>query len=300
MKNFLNKRVLILGIDSIIGSAFYYVTNIAGYDVYGTSRRGGSDHAFLDVTFALDKWPDIPEVDSIIVCASLNKMAQCQSDPALSYAVNVEGLKKAIRKYKTTRTQVVFLSSYQVFSGRKPFVEECEMPEPQNVLGKHKAQAEEIVLNEQGVVVRVTKVIDPLFSRFTNWTMQLKKGQIVEAYSNFFSSLVPLDSLIEALLVAIREGWRNIIHISGPEEVSYYDIGRMLAKNLRCSEDLVIPVKGELDEIGIRYPHSTLQVSKAIKDIKLYLPDSETIIREWVTRYTNGYKLRSDQQVAHE
>jgi dTDP-4-dehydrorhamnose reductase len=300
MKKFPNKKVLILGIDSIVGSALYNAINIAGGDVYGTSRRGGSDHSFLDVTFALDKWPDMPEVDSMIVCASLGKLAQCQSDPALSYAVNVEGLEKAVRKYKTSRTQVVFFSSYHVFNGRKAFVEECEMPEPQCVIGRHKAQAEEIVLNEQGFVIRVTKVIDPLYPRFTDWALKLRKGQIVEAYSNLFCSLVPLDSVIEAVLVAIREGWKNIIHLSGPEETSYYDIARMLAKKLGCSEDLVVPVQGKIDEMGVHYSHSTLQVSKVIKNMKLNLPDTEAVIREWIKGYKDWYNLRSDQRVPHE
>ena len=256
-----------------------------GYKVYGTSRRASSNHALLDVTWELDRWPDLPTCDSMIVCASLNKLDQCQNDPALSFAVNVAGLEKAIKKYNSPRTQVIFLSSSHIFCGERPFVDETESPNPQNVLGGNKAMGEKIVNEEGGLVVRVTKVIDPLFPRFVDWMTKLTDGETIEAYSNLLGSLVPLDSLIQALIVAIREDWRRIIHVSGPEEVSYYDMARILARNLHRNEDVVIPVKSEIVEAETHVRHTTLRTSQIVKDSNIELPETEGIIREWCNRY---------------
>jgi dTDP-4-dehydrorhamnose reductase len=284
----LKKEILIIGIDSLIGASLKCAAQRIGYKIYGTSRRENSNHALLDVTWELDRWPDFPACDSMIVCASLNKLDQCQNDPALSFAVNVAGLEKAIKKYKSPRTQVIFLSSSHIFCGERPFVDETESPNPQNILGDNKAMGEKIVNEEGGLVVRVSKVIDPLFPRFVDWMTKLTNGETIEAYSNLLGSLVPLDSLIQALIVAIREDWRRIIHVSGPEEVSYYDMARILAINLCCNEDLVVPVKGEVVEAGARGRHTTLRTSQIVKDSNIELPDTASVISEWSGHFKDG------------
>jgi len=66
--------------------------------------------------------------------------------------VNVKGLEKAIEKYSSSRTKVLFFSSSHVFSSKKPFCREDEIPDLQNVLGEHKALGEEMVLRQGGLV----------------------------------------------------------------------------------------------------------------------------------------------------
>jgi len=277
----LNKTVIIIGIDSLIGNALGIAAEKTGYEVFGTSRRKNSEQKLIDVTWKLDRWPDLPECDALVVCASLNKLEQCRNDPSLSYAVNIEGLEKAIKKYKSSRTKLIFFSSSQVFNGKKSFCKEDELLDPQNVLGEHKALGEEIVLNEGGLVVRVTKVIDPCFPRFTDWVHRFKNGVVVEAYTNLLASLVPLETLVNVLLAAIQEDWCSIIHISGPEDKSYYDMARSIAKNFRFSDDFIIPVQGETDNFGRSYSHTTLKLSQLVKDLNVDMPDTETVIKRW-------------------
>ena len=288
----MRKRILVLGANSVIGDALYHALKRLRFEVYGTSRRENSNHTLLDVTWKLDRWPDLPKFDSIIVCASLSEIGQCENDPELSYVVNISGLEKAIKKYKASRTQVIFLSTSHVFSGKKPFVAEGEPPDPQNVLGMTKTRGERIVLKEGGLVVRVSKVIGPLFPRFVSWVTKLTKGEIIEAYSNLLGSLVLLDSFIEVLLSAIHKDWRRIVHISGPEELDYYEMARMLARNLCCNEDLVVPVQGCLGNIGRHYPHTTLRISRVVKNLNIKLPDTEAFICEWLRHFENKRKCQ--------
>lgn len=269
----------------MIGNALGTAAASANYELLSTSRRKNTDHTLLDVTWELDKWPDLPECDALVVCASLNKLEQCQNDPALSYAVNVEGLEKAIKKYRSSRTKVLFFSSSHVFSGRKPLCREDETPDPQNVLGEHKVLGEEMVLSEGGLVVRVTKVIDPHFTRFSDWAHELKNGKPIKAFSNLMTSLVPLDSLVKVMITAIREDWGGIIHLSGPEDSSYSDIAGMLAQGLGCGDELVHPVKGEAEMIGRTHTHTTLHISERVRALNVELPDTETVVRQWCRDY---------------
>ena len=218
-------------------------------------------------------------------CASLSQLEKCQNNPALSYAVNVEGLEKAIKKYKSSRTKVIFFSSSHVFNGREPLCREDKIPSPQNVLGEHKVLGEKMVLQQGGLVVRVTKVIDPHFPRFSEWANDLKNGKPVKAFSNLMTSLVPIESLVKIMIAAILGDWCEIIHVSGPQDKSYSDIARMLARDLRCGDELVHHVNGEIKMIGRIHPHTTLCVSERVRELNVELPDTETIVRQWCENY---------------
>jgi len=281
----LKKTIVILGMDSLIGKALSTAAERADCQVIGTSRRKNTNHVYLDVTWELDKWPDLPECDALVVCASMNRVEQCQDAPALSYAVNVEGLEKAIKKYRSSRTTVLFFSSAHVFSGKKPFCRNDDVPDPQNVLGEHKVLGEEMVLDKGGLVIRVTKVIDPDFPRFTDWTHRLKNGKSVEAFSNLMTSLVPLESLVKVVVAAIREDWDGIMHVSGPEEKSYYDIAKVLARGLGFNDGLVNPIQGEAKKIGRTHARITLHISERVRTLNVHLPDTETVVRRWCRDY---------------
>ena len=165
----MTKNTIIVGIDSVIGKLFSIVAEQVGYQVIGTSRREYSIHTKLDVTSKLSVWPDLPECDFLVVCSSINELEDCQNNPTRSYVVNVGGLEKAIKKYSSSRTKILFLSSSHVFSGNKPYYVEDETPDPQTVLGEHKVLGEKMVLGCGGLVIRATKVINPNFLRFIEW-----------------------------------------------------------------------------------------------------------------------------------
>jgi len=239
----------------------------------------------LDLTWDLDKWPDLPDCDSLVVCASANKLEDCQNDPALSYAVNVEGLEKVIKKYKSLPTKVLFFSSSHVFSGKKPLCGEDEILAPRNLMGKHKALGEEMVLGAGGLVIRATKIIDPHFPRFIDWAHKLKNGNQIKAFSNLMTSLVPLNSLLKVIIVAIQEDWSGVIHLSGPEEKSYSDIARMLARGLGYSDKFLQPVNGDVELIGKKCLYTTLHISERVLALNIDLPDTEKVIDIWCKNY---------------
>ena len=114
----------------------------------------------------------------------------------------------------------------------KSYVKENEKTEPQNIYGSHKALAEKIILNNNGLIIRVTKVIDPNFPLFDDWISKLTRGETIIAFNNLFTSLVPLDSLIKTICAAIKNEWSGIVHLSGPEDVAYDEIAIILVKKL--------------------------------------------------------------------
>ena len=279
--------ILIIGGDGLIGNALGHAGRRAGYNVYGTSRRRGTDLLFLDLVWEIDDWPRLPDCDCVVICAAVIGLNECQRDPLLSYKVNVEGVSKVLKWCNAPDTQVIFLSSSSVFGDNIHHVTEDTPPDAITVYGEHKAIAEKAVLQHGGLVMRITKVLDPLFPRFISWAVQLENGNRVEAFNNLYASPVPVASCAEALLAAIRWDWSGIVHLSGPEITNYFDMARMLAKNLGYSEKNVVAVAGDLGAHGIGSASVRLQSSQMIGGLRLHLPNTETIIKEWVEALPN-------------
>jgi dTDP-4-dehydrorhamnose reductase len=281
----LEKIIIIVGIDSVIGHVFGIAAEQAGYRIIGTSRRNSSPHTQLDVTSKLEVWPDLPECDFLVVCSSINELENCQNNPAHSYVVNVKGLEKAIDKYSSSRTKILFLSSSHVFSGNESHYVEDQEPDPQTVLGEHKVLGERMVLGRGGLVIRATKVINPQFLRFIEWAQKLKDEKPVEAFRNLMVSLVPVESLVEVMMNALRENWGGIIHVSGPKDESYYEIARILARNLFCNDKYVLAIDGRSKLIVANGRYGTLGITQRVQASSVKFPDTEAVVSLWCESY---------------
>ena len=186
------KNILIIGADGLIGSSLFSELESSRYNIFGTTKRLGSNFPYLEITDNEKDWPEFDELDIIVICAGLAKIEQCQENPSLSYAVNVEGVEKIISKYKCSKTKIIFISSSHVFNGKISFAKEAEKLEPQNIYGSHKVLAEKIILDNNGLVIRVTKVIDPYFPLFIEWVSKLKSANKITAFNNLFCFIGPV------------------------------------------------------------------------------------------------------------
>ena len=110
----------------------------------------------------------------------------------------------------------------------------------------------------------------------------------MEAFSKLMVSLVPVESLVEVMINALRENWDGIIHVSGPEEESYYEIARILARNLLCSDKYVMPIDNSSKLFAKSRGYATLQITQRIKASGVELPDTEAVVSRWCRSYLSN------------
>lgn len=276
-------NVLIIGADSFIGSSLInYLIKIPEFNVLGTSRKLGSKYFYLDLTNDEKTWPKLDKLDSIVICAGITNIEQCQKNESLSEAINVIGLKKIISNYKSKKTKVIFFSTNHVFNGKKSFVQESDKTEPINIYGIHKALSEQIILENNGVILRLSKVIGPNFKLFEDWILRLKKGKKIIAYNNLHVSFVPLNSLVNTLSVVIKNECNGIIHLSGSENMAYDEIAKIFAYKLNVSNKLIISSRGVSDIPGVFDIKTSLKISKLITDHNIHLPNNKKIIDDFL------------------
>ena len=71
--------------------------------------------------------------------------------------------------YKNSKTQIIFFfSTTAVFNGKKRFYSINDKKEPLNEYKKQKLLSEQIVLKNNGLVIRVSKLVDTLKTLILN------------------------------------------------------------------------------------------------------------------------------------
>ena len=107
-----------------------------------------TDHANVERT-----WQSIKPA-TVIHCAALSRTKDCEQDPASARRINVE-----VTAHLAQLSQdipFIFLSSGEVFDGKTGWYDETNEPNPINVYGQTKLEAERAVLqNPRHTVVRV-------------------------------------------------------------------------------------------------------------------------------------------------
>ena len=135
-------RAIITGAAGLIGQ---YIVKTAprwahDWEVQGLTRADLdlTDHANVERT-----WQSI-KPDAVIHCAALSRTKDCEQDPESARRINVEVT--AHLAQLSRHIPFVFLSSGEVFDGRTGWYGETDKPNPINVYGRTKMEAEQAVL----------------------------------------------------------------------------------------------------------------------------------------------------------
>ena len=152
-------RALVVGGDSLVGSALQVHCRRLGLTVDASSRRPEARQAPGGVFLDLGD-PDFAPVQRG-TCAAVTSMQVCQSDPARSRRINVDNTLDLMRRLADRGTHQVFLSSSQVFDGETPMPDEAAPTAPKNEYGAQKLAVEETIERQKlpAAILRVTKVL---------------------------------------------------------------------------------------------------------------------------------------------
>jgi dTDP-4-dehydrorhamnose reductase len=284
----MDAKTAIIGIDSMIGGNLFSYLKTKKMNCFGTSRRSIHGPLFLDLNEEPSQWPSFPELKTLVICASLNNIDECQKKEDLSYKINVKAAESLAKKYWSKKTQLIFFSSSHVFDGVKGFYTESDATSPANVYGQHKTLTEKMILDLNGLVIRLTKVIDDKSARFNDWAKKLRTGSTITCRDDLNASLIQIPDINDLLLKCIKADKRGIIHFSGPEDRTYYEIGKLLSRNIGVDPDLVQSERIKYAIQNSKIKQTTLKNSTFVKESNIANPDTEVVIRNWCKNYLSS------------
>ncbi|MEK6984363.1 MAG: sugar nucleotide-binding protein [Nanoarchaeota archaeon] len=175
-------------------------------------------HNILDLTksITVEKFFEKNDFDSLIHCAALARMTECETDPIKAVQTNilgtinlvVETIKKETKKKKKIR--FVHISTDGVYPGTKGNYSEVDEAIPYNKYGWTKLGAECAVRLLSDFCIIRTSFFDPEKIAF--------KESAVDAYS----SKIPIDYLVKAIAKILESNFTGVINL-GSERKSDYE-----------------------------------------------------------------------------
>ncbi|MFC5002959.1 sugar nucleotide-binding protein [Dactylosporangium cerinum] len=220
-------RMLVTGSTGSLGRRVYERARAAGWTATGTCfttpaaadlRLDIRDRAAVDAALR-DLRPDV-----VIHTAAGRDRGDWRS--------LADGAAHVALAAAATGARLVHISSDAVFSGREVHYTEDALPDPTYRYGAAKAAAETAVqaIAPAAVLVRTSTILGDGRGAHEVLTHALSSGAVTGAlFTDEIRMPVHVDDLADALIELAGTDVAGPLHVTGPEPVSRYDLGLMVA-----------------------------------------------------------------------
>jgi dTDP-4-dehydrorhamnose reductase len=222
-------RAIITGAAGLIGQ---YLVKTAprwapGWDVQGLSRA----ELELTDTQNLEARIHALKPDLLIHCAALSRTKACEQNPDEARRINVEATARVAQLSQDI--PFIFLSSGEVFDGKTGWYNETDEPNPINVYGKTKLEAEQAVLqNPRHTVVRIVLTAGTSETGDRSFVEDMcrtaKAGKDVTLYADEFRCPLPAGVIARVIWELVDREQPGLYHLGGSERLSRWEIGETL------------------------------------------------------------------------
>ena len=225
----MSPRAIITGAAGLIGQYLVRTSPrwAPTWSVRGLTRDqlDMTDHPAVDLEFRTHK-PDL-----VIHCAAVSRTKDCEQNPERARRINVDAT--AHLAELSHDIPFLFLSSGEVFDGRKPWYVETDEPSPINVYGRTKRDAEAIVLrNARHTVVRIVLTAGTSRRADRSFVEDMcrtaRSGKDITLYADEYRCPLPAGVIARALWELVERRRTGLFHLGGSERLSRWEIGELL------------------------------------------------------------------------
>ena len=220
--------------------------------VYNHTKDLAKDSRFTQIDLrnfnALRKWILKMKPDAIINLAAVSNLSAVEENSDYAYQLNVVIPSMIASLAFEANIPYLYTSSDQVFDGKKGNYDFGDMPEPIHLYGKQKFEAERRILSAhpQATIVRLPLLYGYAPGRanfLLEWSERLIAEKKVKAFTDEYRTPIRARDAVKGIVDLLTQERIGIWHLGGPEKLSRYEMGRLIAKELKVDTDLVIPVK---------------------------------------------------------
>jgi dTDP-4-dehydrorhamnose reductase len=183
-----------------------------------------------------------PEV--IVHAAALSRVEQVRSEPAAAWALNVLATGRLAAWCAGRGARLVYVSTDLVFDGGRAWNREDDPAVPVLEYGRTKREGERHVLGVAGgLVARLSLLYGPTRAErpgyYDRTILALRRGEPQVFFEDEFRTPLDLWTAAEALAGLAVSRASGLVHVSGIERVSRFELMRRVAAALKLDPALV-------------------------------------------------------------
>ena len=239
--------------------------------------RGGYLYHPLDITDfnELQKAFEKFKPTAVINSAAMTNVDACELNPDQSKSLNVSAVQSLCELCKIYNARLIHISTDFIFDGEKGPYKETDKPNPLSVYGKHKLDAENIVLNASipHTILRTVLLYGtvPDLSR-TNIVLWVKDSLTAQKNINVvtdqFRTPTFAEDLADGVMLVLLNKASGIYNISGAEQFSIHDIATRVADFWKLDKTLITPTSSQtLSQPAKRPPKTGFIILKAQSEL---------------------------------
>jgi dTDP-4-dehydrorhamnose reductase len=186
------------------------------------------------------------EIEPAIVvhAAGLTSVDECERVPDLARHVHVDLTRNVARAAAAAGSKLIHISTDHLFAGTRPLYTEIDAPEPLNVYGRTKLEAERVVEEESpGALIVRTNFFGwghRYRQSFSDWIYYaLGSGESITLFDDVFITPILADRLAAFAHRLLAAGGAGVHNVVGDERVSKYEFGVRLAHAFALPKSLI-------------------------------------------------------------
>ena len=294
----MGSRHLIFGAGGFLGRHLMAVLKRSGVETYlGTGVvHPPADHG-CRFNLLHDSIADLPpEYRNVpagtgfaVICSAISRIDQCRSDPS-SRLLNVEKTVELSCRLADAGYQVCFISSDQVFDGKRGGYTETDSVNPVNAYGQQKAETETRLqqkIPDRLLIARLSKQVctfrDPA-NVFTQWEQSAREGRQIRHIDGMELSFTDADDTAKVLLALAARRICGIFHVCGKE---HFTRDRLCREYLTSSGLKAETVNMPLEEFHFQDDRPLKTWLKSDKLIKV-MPTDFISMKELIKHYVRN------------
>ena len=250
-------KIFITGANGLLAQHLInLLVNTTDHEIIATSKRephivlqNSRVHYFnLDITDGLevDRLLQKLQPDTIIHCAALTQVDECELEPIKAWEINVTATRFLVDAAKQINAFFIFLSTDFVFDGQSGPYKETDLVSPVNYYGSTKVAAEKAV-EESGLQYAVVRtcllygsILNGTRNNIITWVKEnLEQAKTIRVVNDQSRTPTYVSDLAKGILLIAEKKAEGIFHISGNKEMSPYQMAIQTADYLKLPTALI-------------------------------------------------------------
>ena len=224
-------KVFISGASGLVGGNCHKYFKKKGLEVVGSHFSFETDETVPFNTLDLSNENNFDLVgyapDYILHCGALTWVDYCEDHQDESFEKTVQSTKNLIDIAKKCGAKLIFIGTDYIFDGKNgPYFEDTP-PNPVNIYGQHKLDAENLVLKElpESLVIRITNVYGREI-RNKNFVMRLvdnvknEKDDTLKLPFDQYATPVNAEDIAKALFLLMTDNKSGVYNIASTDFVN--------------------------------------------------------------------------------
>lgn len=265
-------KLLVIGASGVLGSRLYNDAIKKKWNVLGTYCSHEIEGLFyLDLRDrkSIEKMFNFFEPEAVVLAGGITDVDLCELKPKLARDVNIKGTLNLAKKIREFGSKLVYISTDYVFDGEDGPYDENARPNPVNIYGRTKLEAENIAksYSRENLVIRTSQLYGPDYFK-RNFVIKIicgmRDNKKIYAADDLYGTPTYAGALSFGIVRLLEKDIKGVFNIAGADFLSRYEYVNKISEVFKLDKNLVKRVKLEDLKLKARRPKAAgLETTKA-------------------------------------